>query len=191
MTDLNQTALAAAWDAWTENLLRPGDVSGDVPLPAAIRAYLDALPSGRKQLTAWMTGDPDDTAIAAVRKVFPQANDIDAGAVVIEVARALIALSLPASGGEGWQPMDSAPKDAPHLPSRSRGRVMVEHDRQILERALGILHLMAVERVGWRQVIFGRWYYPDEPLRNDAANLLRSIGYKAMLPYHTRHVGDE
>jgi hypothetical protein len=29
------------------------------------------------------------------------------------------------------------------------------------------LHLLAVERIGWRRWIFGRWVYNDEPFRRD------------------------
>lgn len=68
--------------------------------------------------------------------------------------------------------------------------MLTPNDKQLLERAFGILNRMAVERVGWRQFVFGRWYYSDEPLRNDAANLLRVAGHKGMVPYHTRRVGD-
>lgn len=32
--------------------------------------------------------------------------------------------------------------------------------------------------------------YPDEPLRNDAANLVREAGYVEPQPFHTRKVGD-
>lgn len=49
------------------------------------------------------------------------------------------------------------------------------------ERALMILHRMSCERerywFAWR-----RWWIADEPLRNDAGNLLREIGFEAMTP---------
>lgn len=64
-------------------------------------------------------------------------------------------------------------------------------ERATLDRALAILCLMATERTGWRSAILGRWYYSDEPLRNDAANLLRSFQIKHAMPAHTRLVGDE
>ncbi|MGI3168438.1 hypothetical protein ACRARG_04750 [Pseudooceanicola sp. C21-150M6] len=57
------------------------------------------------------------------------------------------------------------------------------------ERALCILHNMAVERTGWRS-FFRRWWISDEPLRNDAANLIREIGYHQKKPMNTRLVGD-
>jgi hypothetical protein len=60
-----------------------------------------------------------------------------------------------------------------------------------IDRALENLARMATERVGFRSLIFGRWYYSHEPLRNDAANLLRSIGISHMMPVNTRLVGDE
>lgn len=65
-----------------------------------------------------------------------------------------------------------------------------QSDAVLLTRALGILHRMATERIGWR-AIFRRWYYSDEPLRNDAANLVRDAGFdfNEVLP-HTRLVGD-
>lgn len=64
-------------------------------------------------------------------------------------------------------------------------------DQATLERALAILSRMGTERTGWRALVFGRWYYPAEPLRNDAANLLRYDGRQLMMPVHTRLVGDE
>lgn len=62
-------------------------------------------------------------------------------------------------------------------------------DAMLLDRALGILHRMATENTGWRS-IFWRWYYPDEPLRNDAANLVREAGYGTVRPCNTRLVGE-
>lgn len=66
----------------------------------------------------------------------------------------------------------------------------VHTDRVLLERALGILHRMALEQTGWRGW-FRRWYFSDEPLRNDAANLVREARYQQMRPFNTRLVGDE
>lgn len=62
-------------------------------------------------------------------------------------------------------------------------------DTVLLERALGILHRMATERTGWRR-FFARWYYSDEPLRNDAANLVREARFDMPRPIGTRLVGD-
>jgi hypothetical protein len=62
-------------------------------------------------------------------------------------------------------------------------------DQVLLDDALGILNRFATENVGWRS-IFRRWYYSDEPLRNDAANLVRRAEFQAMMPEHTRLVGD-
>ena len=62
-------------------------------------------------------------------------------------------------------------------------------DAMLLDRALGILHRMATENTGWRS-FFWRWYYSDEPLRNDAANLVREAGYGTVQPINTRLVGD-
>lgn len=62
-------------------------------------------------------------------------------------------------------------------------------DAMMLDRALGILHRMATENTGWRS-FFRRWYYSDEPLRNDAANLVREAGFGMMQPINTRLVGD-
>lgn len=64
-----------------------------------------------------------------------------------------------------------------------------EPDAILLERALCILHRMATERTGWRS-FFGRWYYSDEPLRNDAANLVRDARFGMCHPLDTRLVGD-
>ena len=57
-------------------------------------------------------------------------------------------------------------------------------------RALTILHNLALERAGWRG-FFRRWYISDEPLRNDAANLIREVGYETLTPNHCRLVGDD
>jgi hypothetical protein len=54
-------------------------------------------------------------------------------------------------------------------------------------RCLAVLHRMATENTGWRG-FFRRWHYSDEPLRNDAANLVREAGYETMLPEHTQLV---
>lgn len=62
-------------------------------------------------------------------------------------------------------------------------------DRELLNRALGILHRMSTERVGWRS-FFHRWYYKDEPLRHDAANLVRLARFEAMMPNGCRLVED-
>jgi hypothetical protein len=57
-------------------------------------------------------------------------------------------------------------------------------------RALTILHNMAVERKGWRS-FFRRWWISDEPLRNDAANLVREVGYSALMPNGYQLIGDD
>ena len=56
------------------------------------------------------------------------------------------------------------------------------------ERALSILHNMAVERTGWRS-FFRRWWISDEPLRNDAANLVREVGYQQLIPIDCQIIG--
>lgn len=66
---------------------------------------------------------------------------------------------------------------------------MKTREEYLLDRALGILHRMATENVGWRS-FFRRWYFSDEPLRNDAANLVREAGFFMMQPDNTRLVGD-
>jgi hypothetical protein len=63
------------------------------------------------------------------------------------------------------------------------------NDDELLNRALGVLHRMATERIGWR-CFFSRWYYSDEPLRNDAANLVREAGFGMGMPLDTHLVGD-
>ena len=62
-------------------------------------------------------------------------------------------------------------------------------DADLLDRALGILHRMATEQTGWRRVL-ARWYYSDEPLRNDAANLVREAGFGTLMPLGTQLVGE-
>jgi len=61
-------------------------------------------------------------------------------------------------------------------------------DAEKLDRALGILHRFATENTGWRS-FFRRWYYSDEPLRNDAANLVREAQFHTQMPANTRLVG--
>lgn len=61
-------------------------------------------------------------------------------------------------------------------------------DSALLERALAILHRMGTENTGWFTV-FSRWAYSDEPLRNDAANLVREAGFQMPLPDDQRLVG--
>ena len=52
------------------------------------------------------------------------------------------------------------------------------------------LHRMATERSGWG-LFWLRWYYSDEPLRNDAANLVREAGFQAKMPDGCQLVGDD
>ena len=59
------------------------------------------------------------------------------------------------------------------------------NDRRNLERAITILHNMALERRGWRH-FFSRWYISDEPLRNDAARFLKELGVVRMVPMEAR-----
>ena len=64
-------------------------------------------------------------------------------------------------------------------------------DRQFRDRAVTILANMAREReVWWRRMLQGRWPVHHEPLRNDAANLLRASGDNYFVPTGQRHVGD-
>lgn len=63
-------------------------------------------------------------------------------------------------------------------------------DKQFADRAVVILHNMALERKGWRSFL-RRWHISDEPLRNDAANLLRERGVALMTPIGFHWVGDE
>lgn len=65
-------------------------------------------------------------------------------------------------------------------------------DAQFREQAANILQNMALERVGfWRQ-FWRRWHISDEPLRHDAANLLRRAGIEfALYPKGTQRVGDD
>jgi hypothetical protein len=57
-------------------------------------------------------------------------------------------------------------------------------DDALLNRSLAVLHRMATEQTGWR-AFFRRWY-SDEPLRNDAANLVREAGFDMPRPDGTR-----
>lgn len=65
-------------------------------------------------------------------------------------------------------------------------------DEQFKERATRILHNMALERVGYWRQLWQRWHISDEPLRNDAANLLREAGIEFFArPKGTQMVGDD
>ena len=63
-------------------------------------------------------------------------------------------------------------------------------DKSFAERAAGILHNLALEnrRRWWSP--FRRWFIHDEPLRNDAANLLRQYKVGLPMPEGTFYVGD-
>lgn len=63
-------------------------------------------------------------------------------------------------------------------------------DERLLMRALAILHRFGTEQTGWKR-FFQRWYYSDEPLRNDAANLVREAGFGMPMPIDTCLVGDD
>lgn len=63
------------------------------------------------------------------------------------------------------------------------------NDKKFIDRAALILHNMTLERRGWRG-FFRRWYISDEPLRNDAANLLREAGFEMQTPLNCRRVGE-
>ena len=62
-------------------------------------------------------------------------------------------------------------------------------DRALLMECLHVLHSFALEQTGWRG-LFRRWYYSDEPLRHDAANLVRRAEFMAKQPEATRLVGE-
>jgi len=62
-------------------------------------------------------------------------------------------------------------------------------DLEFARRAAVILHNLALERVGpWRQ-FWRRWHISDEPLRNDAARLLREKGVHMLMPKDCQLVG--
>jgi len=65
------------------------------------------------------------------------------------------------------------------------------YDRQFADRAAAILHSLSLEHRGfWRQ-LFSRWHISDEPLRHDAANLLREYGIEFLMPIGCQRVGDD
>lgn len=43
------------------------------------------------------------------------------------------------------------------------------------------LHLLAIERTGWRRWIFGRWVYSSEPFRRDIQRRAAACGFKCPL----------
>lgn len=63
-------------------------------------------------------------------------------------------------------------------------------DSEIARRALFILHEFMLERTGWRYWLY-RWYHNDEPLRNDAARLLKESGYQFMKPIGSRSIAED
>ncbi len=63
-------------------------------------------------------------------------------------------------------------------------------DAVILDMALRTLHRFATENTGWRS-FFRRWYFSDEPLRNDAANIVRMAQFAMPRPENTRIIGDK
>lgn len=63
-------------------------------------------------------------------------------------------------------------------------------DKEFALRAAIILHNMALENTGWRGLL-RRWCVSDEPLRNDAANLLRASGRVHLMSEWTQYVGDD
>jgi hypothetical protein len=63
--------------------------------------------------------------------------------------------------------------------------MMTKKDEALFKRSLAVLHRMATEQTGWR-AFFRRWYYSDEPLRNDAANIVREAGFDMPRPDGTR-----
>lgn len=66
-----------------------------------------------------------------------------------------------------------------------------DREMDLKDRAFAILYRMGTERTGWRR-FFSRWYYSDEPLRNDAANLCREAGFGLnCVPFNTQLVGDD
>jgi hypothetical protein len=42
-----------------------------------------------------------------------------------------------------------------------------------------VLHLLALERTGWRRWIFGRWVYSSEPFRRDIQRQLAERDFQA------------
>jgi hypothetical protein len=82
---------------------------------------------------------------------------------------------------------DAGPVIEAWLRALAGGKAMT--DKQFRERALHILHNMALERTGWRG-FFRRWHISDEPLRHDAANLIREVGYAKRVPNDCRLVGE-
>lgn len=82
-----------------------------------------------------------------------------------------------------------APK-AEDFPPMMSGVVEELYNTKDVIRAIGILENMALENTGWK-ALFRRWYISDEPLRNDAANLLREMGVITRKPIGTQLVGDD
>lgn len=60
---------------------------------------------------------------------------------------------------------------------------------RFVESARRILHNLALERKGVFRL--RRWVVSDEPLRNDAANLLRECGMELSKPDEYQYVGDD
>lgn len=71
-----------------------------------------------------------------------------------------------------------------------REREQAAQNKLMLERALGILHRFAQEQTGWQRM-YRRWWYSDEPLRNDAANLVREAGFTQEMASDAKLVGTD
>ena len=63
-------------------------------------------------------------------------------------------------------------------------------EKEFANRAAIILHHMSLERKGWKS-FFRRWHISDEPLRNDAANLLQEFGLAMLTPLNCKRVGSD
>ena len=67
---------------------------------------------------------------------------------------------------------------------------MSENKEALLERALYVLHNMALENERpWWAFWRPRWAISHEPLRNDAANIIHDCGAAFMTPIGTRLLG--
>lgn len=42
------------------------------------------------------------------------------------------------------------------------------------------LHLLALERTGWRRYLFGRWAYASEPFRRDIQRQLATMKFEGL-----------
>ena len=87
-------------------------------------------------------------------------------------------------------PSDDVVKKIAFAATVAAHRVLEETRGDINHRAMFVLHEFTLERTGWRRWLY-RWYHSDEPLRNDAARILKDSGCQFMRPIGSRSIAED